>query len=167
MSADRPIKRIWPLRLLLPLAALLPFWAAGLFLAFAPATPSERILADITSLAEARVLPVNPGFAYFDLHIDPVHQQRWVRSLNLKPIPFGQERTIPQFHTLDTWPSPRPGNRPPFIVEEVRQWWKLRQHSINYGFFLETDDGSLLVLDLEGDLLFGWGHAATFRELLN
>lgn len=161
------VHRIWPMRLIVPVACLFIFWAIGIFLALKPERTTQSLLAEVTTLANARLLPIEPGHVFFQLEVDPVHQQRWVRSLGLNPIPFGQTYTFPQYHALLTWEKPDGFIRPPYGEVEVRDWWDLRLRKISYGFFLSWEDGSILILDLQSDMLLGWGKAHHFPNIMN
>jgi hypothetical protein len=101
------------------------------------------------------------------LEVDPIDQQRWVKSLQLDPISEADPFFIPTYHTLDTWQKGQGFVRPPYADIEVREWWKLRLRTVRYGFYHQWDDGSILLLDLESDLLIGWSYAARLPDLLN
>lgn len=165
-SPGKP-RRVWPMRLIVPVAAIVLCWAGGLYWALKPPATTQSIITDVTSLASARTLAIEPGQIFFQLEVDPIHQQRWVRSLGLLPIPFGKTFTLPQYHALDTWEKPEGFIRPPYAEVEVREWWDLRLRRISYGFFHEWEDGTVLIMDLQADLLLGWGHARNFPELMN
>jgi hypothetical protein len=155
------------MRLIIPVLSIFVFWAAGLYWALKPPATTQSIVADVTSLANARILAIEPGQIFFQMDIDPVHQQRWVRSLGLLPIPYGRTFTLPQIHALETWEKPDGFIRPPYAEVEVREWWELRLRSISYGFYHEWEDGTILILDLQGDMLLGWGQARNLPELMN
>jgi hypothetical protein len=160
-------RRVWPLRLILPVAAIVLCWAGGLYWVLKPAESAQSIVNRVTSLAKARVLIIEPGQVFFQLPIDPIHQQRWVQSLGLDPIPYGRTLEIPNFHALDTWAKPDGFIRPPYAAVEVEEWWDLRLREVSYGFYHRWDDGSFIVLDLGTDTLVGWARASRLPELLN
>lgn len=166
-SAPAKPRRIWPLRLILPVAAIVLFWASGLYWALKPPTMAAEVVTQVTTLARARLLLIEPGQVFFQLPVDPAHQQRWVRNLGLDAIPMGQTLEIPQYHALDTWEKPDGFIRPPYGAVEVREWWNLRLRTVNYGFYHEWEDGSIIILDLGSDMLVGWARADRLPELMN
>lgn len=161
------VRKVWPMRLILPVVSIFLFWAAGLWWALKPPATTQSIIEDLSSLSDARIVAIEPGQIFFQLEVDPIHQQRWVRSLGLLPIPFGKTLNLPTYHALDTWEQPDGFIRPPYAEVEVREWWDLRLRRISYGFYHEWEDGTLLVLDLQGDLLIGWGQARNLPDLMN
>jgi hypothetical protein len=160
-------RRIWPLRVLVPIFAVFICWGGGIFWVFKPEPTAQNILTQVTTLARARVMVIEPGQIFFQLEVDPINQQRWVQSLGLIPVSETEPILIPTYHTLDTWQKSSGFVRPPYANIEVREWWKLRLRTIRYGFFHEWEDGSILILDLESDLLIGWSRAQRLPELLN
>ncbi len=161
------VRRIWPLRLIAPLVAIVLCWAGGIWWALRPEPTAASILPTITSLANARVILIEPGIIYFNLPVDPIHQRRWIASLELEAIPSGQTIALPFFHTLETWSRPTGFVRPPYADIEVDEWWDLRLRKVSYGFYHRWDDGSIIVLDLESDQLIGWARARLLRQKLN
>lgn len=164
---SRKPRRIWPLRLILPLAALFLCWAAGIYWVLRPEPTAQEIVAKVTSLNAATVLIIEPGQVFFQLHVDPIQQQRWIRSLGLDPIPVNESIPIPYHLTLDTWEKPDGFIRPPYAAVEVREWWNLRLRVVKYGYVHRWEDGSYLLMDLESDMLIGWARAHRLPELLN
>jgi hypothetical protein len=167
---EKPEKpsRIWPMRVILPVLAVPLFWALGVYWwVFKPAPTAAETAARATSLASARALIIEPEMAFFQLQVDPIHQQRWIMSLNMNPIGRENVRTIPTFHALETWAKPEGFIRPPYSLVEVDEWWNLRLRKVKFGFSLDWEDGSALILDLESDTLIGWMPAGRLQEVLN
>ena len=50
---------------------------------------------------------------------------------------------------------------------EVEEWWNLRLRKVKFGFFLDWEDGSSLILDLESDTLNGWMRVERVPDVLN
>ena len=164
---ETKVRRVWPARLILTVVVLVLCWAAGLFWVFRPKPEAATIVAEITSLTRARVLIMEPEMVFFQLPVDPVHQERWIQSLGLEPVPAARQLTIPTYHALSTWEQPEGFVRPPYSTVEVEEWWELRLRPIRYGFAHEWEDGSILILDLESDLLIGWAEATRLPDILN
>lgn len=160
-------KRIWPIRVLLPIFAIFICWGGGIFWVFKPEPTAQNILDQVTTLARARVLVIEPGQIFFQLPVDPINQQRWVQSLELDPILETEPFLIPTYHALDTWQRSSGFVRPPYAAVEVREWWNLRLRTVRFGFYHQWEDGSILLLDLESDLLIGWSYAPRLPDLLN
>ena len=165
-TAGKP-RKIWPIRVLLPIFAIFICWGGGVFWVFKPEPTAQKILDQVTTLSRARVLVIEPGQIFFQLPVDPINQQRWVQSLGLDPISETEPFSIPTYHALDTWQKSSGFVRPPYAAVEVREWWNLRLRTIRYGFYHEWEDGSILILDLESDFLIGWSYASRLPDLLN
>lgn len=164
----RKRRRIWPIRLITPILAILLCWTGGIYYwVLRPEPTASEIVGKVTSLAVARVIIIEPEMVFFQLQVEPIHQQRWIMSLNLDPIPRGELWTIPTFHSLRTWAKPEGFIRPPYAVVEVNEWWDLRLRKVKFGFTHTWEDGSTLILDLESDTMIGWMHANRLTELLN
>jgi hypothetical protein len=142
-------------------------WAGGIYWVFKPQESAQSIVSGVTTLSRARVLIIEPGQVFFQLPVDPIHQQRWVQSLGLDPIPYGRTYSVPSYHAIDAWAKPEGFVRPPYAAVEVREWWDLRIREVSYGFLHEWDDGSFIVLDLGTGMLIGWARAKRLPELLN
>lgn len=166
-SATGKPRRIWPLRVLVPIFAVFLCWGGGIFWVVKPEPTAQNILSQVTTLSRARVLVIEPDQIFFQLEVDPINQQRWVQSLQLMPISETDPILVPTYHTLDTWQRGNGFVRPPYADIEVREWWDLRLRIVQHGFFHEWEDGSMLILDLESDLLIGWSRALRLPELLN
>lgn len=160
-------RKVIPLRLILPIAAIIVCWGLGIFYVFRPEPTAQKMLPEITTLARADVLIIEPGQVFFQLPVDPVNQHRWVQTLELNPVSAEETLAIPTMHTLRTWEKPEGFIRPPYAAVEVREWWDLRLRPITYGFYHQWEDGSILILDLESDLLIGWAHIKRLPDLLN
>ncbi|MGC9451046.1 MAG: hypothetical protein ACP5I4_06315 [Oceanipulchritudo sp.] len=160
-------RRLWPMRLIIALVALVAGWAGGLYWALRPEPTAAEISGTITSLANARTMVIEPQMVFFQLPVDPVHQHRWQKALGLNPISRHDPIPIPTFHTLSTWEKPEGFIRPPYGVVEVEEWWNIRTRKVSFGFIHEWEDGSVLILDLESDLLIGWANVHLLKELLN
>jgi len=161
------VRRVWSLRLIFTVIVLVLCWAGGLFWVLRPEPTATSIVAQITSLANARVMVFEPDMVFFQLEVDPIHQERWVKSLGLKPIDRGSILPMITYHALDTWTRPEGFVRPPYSVTEVNEWLDLRIRRVEYGFFYRWDDGSILILDLQSDILLGWGYARRYPQLFN
>jgi hypothetical protein len=100
-AGEKP-RRIWPLRVLIPIFSIFLCWGGGLYWVFKPEPTAQNMLTQVTTLARARVLVIEPGQIFFQLKVDPIDQQRWVKSLQLDPISEADPFFIPTYHTLDT-----------------------------------------------------------------
>ncbi len=160
-------RRVWSLRLIFTVIVMVLCWAGGLYWVLRPEPTAASIVSQITSLSSAKVMIFEPDMVFFQLPVDPIHQERWVKSLELKPIPRGEAMVMPTYHALDTWSRPEGFVRPPYSVTEVDEWLDLRTRKIAYGFSLTWEDGSVIILDLESDMLIGWGYAERYPEILN
>jgi len=160
-------KRVWPMRLYVAIAAVLIGWGGGISWIFRAQPTAEEIVSSVIALNPASVITIEPGQVFFQLPIDPIHQQRWVRSLAMNPIPVDTHIYIPHHHTLETWTQASAFVRPPYAPIEVREWWDLRLRDVTYGFTMDWEDGSTLILDLESDMLIGWMNAKHLPEVLN
>ncbi|HSH09582.1 MAG TPA: hypothetical protein VK995_04295, partial [Oceanipulchritudo sp.] len=121
----------------------------------------------LASLRNARTIVFEPDMVFFQLEVEPSHQERWIQSLRLKPLEKDAFLTMPTYHALDTWTRPEGFVRPPYAMVEVEEWLDLRLRKIQYAFVHRWDDGSILILDLESDMMIGWGYAKRYPELLN
>ena len=166
-KAEMKVRRVWSIRLILTVALLCVCWAVGIFWVFRPEPTAAKIIFDVTSLNSARKKIMEPEMVFFQLPVDPVHQERWIQSLKLQPIPDGQIVSVPTYHALDTWEKTSGFIRPPYSETEVAEWWDLRLRNIRYGFVHRWEDGTFLILDLESDMLIGWAKAKTIPEFLN
>lgn len=155
------------LRRALPLLGMLLCWGLGSWLAWRPEPGAGSQLARLQSLASARMVVIEPDWVYFSLPVEPIHQDRWVRSLNLKPIPFNDAIPVPNLHALETWEKRAQFVRPPYAIAEVEAWWALRRRKVTYGFFRDLGDGALLVMDLEANALVGWASPQQLRGIFN
>lgn len=161
------VRKIIPIRLILPVVAIFICWGLGIFHASRPEPKAAKMLPGITTLARAEVLIIEPGQVFFELPVDPVNQNRWVTSLGLNEIDPEAPISVPTMHTLVTWEKPQGFIRPPYAAVEVREWWDLRMRNVAYGFYHRWDDGSILIFDLEADILIGWAEVSRLQELLN
>lgn len=161
------VKRIWPLKLILPMAAILLIWGWGIYNEVKPPSKTQKVVARSTTLTNSRKIPVEPGYLFFQMDVDPAHQQRWARTLGLDPIPRGDSYGLPHFHSLETWPEPEGYFRAPYSEAEVREWWNLRMNEVSFGFYHQWPDGSLIILDLKNDRLIGGGEAEQLTTILN
>jgi len=167
-SARQPnAKRIWPLKLLAPIAAGLIIWAWGIYTEIKPPAKAGKIISTSSTLLNAEKIIIEPGYLFFQLQVDPAHQQRWARNLGLSAIPRNESYGLPRLRAIENWLSTEGYVRPPFSESEVREWWGLQMNEVSYGFYREWPDGSLLILDLENDILIGGGLAEHFTALLN
>lgn len=165
--ADIKIRKVWSIRLILSVASIVIFWTAGTFWALRPEPTAANILLEVSSLNSARLKVMEPEMVFFQLDVDPSHQERWIQSLKLQPLEAGRVLRLPTYHALDTWEKPSGYVRPPYSDTEVQEWWNLRLSEIRYGFVHRWEDGSILILDLESDTLIGWSRARHLPELLN
>jgi hypothetical protein len=160
------VRRIWPMRLIAVTACTVLFWIAGLVYPFLPVRTTEEIIAPVAPLRQATRVAIEPGFIYFERPVDPIHQQRWVQTLELDPIPFGRSLSVPAYEVLISWERPEVLIPPPFSGESVAEWWNPRQRRVAHGFYHQWEDGSLLILDLQRNALVGWGQARHFAAYM-
>jgi len=161
------VKRIWPLKLISPIVLIFVVWSWGVFSELRPPAKTQKVISTSNTLKDAQTLPVEPGYLYFQLQVDPALQQRWARNLGLAPIPRDAAYELPRFSLLESWEQREGFVRPPYSDGEVREWENLHMHSVRTGFFREWPDGSLLILDLQHDRLIGGGWAEAFTSVLN
>ena len=166
-KAAQKVRRVWSIRLILSVVFLIGCWTGGIYWVLRPEPTAAKIVAQVASLKPARVKIFEPEMIFFQLKIDPAHQERWISSLRLQPLRQNQVLKLPTYHALDTWEQPDGFIRPPYSETEVSEWWNLRIRNIQYGFIYTWDDGSLIILDLESDTLIGWAKAKLIPELLN
>jgi hypothetical protein len=160
-------KRVWSLKLIFSVAAMVLCWFGGTVWVLRPEPTASAIVAETTSLSNARVIVMEPQTIFFQLEVDPAHQERWIQSLEMDPVDTENPVSIPTYHALDTWEKPSGFIRPPYADVEVDEWWNLRQRTIRYGFIRTWEDGTVLILDFESDSLIGWGRAKAFPEVMN
>jgi hypothetical protein len=160
-------KRVWAPKLIFSLAATAICWTAGGLWVLRPEPTAASVLAEVTTLNNARVIVIEPTMVFFQLDVDPVHQERWIQNLKMDPIPTETPVAIPTYHALDTWEKPNGFIRPPFGDVEVKDWWKLRLRDVRYGFSRTLDNGSILILDFESDTIIGWAQARQLPQVLN
>lgn len=146
--------------------AVVACWALGLFLFLQPRPTATEAALSLISLAQADLIAIEPGQVFFQLKVPPIHQRRWSQSLGLEPIPGGRIIRVPQHHALSTWAQPAGYFDPPFAESEVRDWWELRFRKIINGYYRELEDGGILVLDLNDDLLIGWAGIDQLKDEL-
>jgi hypothetical protein len=166
-KADIKVKRVWSIRLILTVVLVVACWAGGIIWALKPEPTAANIVTTVTSLTSARKIVMEPDMIFFQLPVDPAHQERWIQSLGLLALDPEEELPIPLFHSLDTWEKSRGYIRPPYSETEVNEWWDLRLRKIRYGYVHEWEDGTILILDLESDTLIGWAYAKRLPDLLN
>jgi hypothetical protein len=154
------------MRLIAVIACMVLFWIAGLTYPFLPVRTTEEVIAPIAPLRQATRVIIEPGFIYFELPVDPIHQQRWVQTLELDPIPFGRSFVVPAYEVLINWEQPEVFIPPPFSEESVAEWWTSRERRVAHGFYHQWEDGSLLILDLQRNALVGWGRARHFAAYM-
>ena len=160
-------RRIWSLKLIFSVAAMVLCWIGGVFWVLRPEPTAAAIVAETTSLSNARVIVMEPQTLFFQLDVDPAHQERWIQSLEMSPVDTENPVSIPTYHALDTWEKPSGFIRPPYADVEVDEWWNLRLQVVRYGFTRTWEDGTILILDFESDTLIGWGRAKAFPEVMN
>ena len=161
------VKKILSLKLIITLAAVVICWSAGIFWVLRPEPTAASIVAEVITLNRARKIIIEPKMVFYQLDVDPVHQERYIQNLKLKPISEESPLIIPTYHALDTWEKPNVFIRPPYADVEVEEWWDLRKRVIRYGFTKKWEDGSALILDFESDTIIGWTQAKLLSEVLN
>lgn len=161
------VRRVWSIRLILTVVFVMACWAGGILWVFRPEPTAASVVSGVISLNSARTKIMEPEMVFFQLPVDPVHQERWIQSLQLQPIPEGQDISIPTYHALDTWEKPSGFVRPPYSETEVNEWWELRLRKVRYGFTYTWEDGTILILDLESDTMIGWAKAKNLPPILN
>ncbi|MEX0332280.1 MAG: hypothetical protein AB3N64_12740, partial [Puniceicoccaceae bacterium] len=166
-KAEMKVRRVWSIRLILSVVFLIACWAVGILYVFRPEPTAANILMEVSTLNSARTKIMEPEMVFFQLPVDPVHQDRWIQSLQLQPLREGQVISIPTYHSLDTWEKPSGFIRPPYSETEIDEWWDLRLREVRYGFIHRWDDGTILILDLESDSMIGWAKARNLPEILN
>jgi hypothetical protein len=160
-------RRVWSLKLIFSVAVMVFCWIGGVFWVLRPEPTAAAIVTETTSLSSARVIVMEPKTIFFQMEVDPAHQERWIQSLEMNPIDTENPVSIPTYHALDTWERPSGFIRPPYSDVEVTEWWNLRLQEIRYGFTRTWEDGTILILDFESDTLIGWGRAKAFPEVMN
>ncbi len=166
-EASKSAKRVWSPKLIFTVVSLVACWIVGLLWALIPEASAESIVAEIATLNQARLIVVEPKMVYFQFDVDPVHQERYIKNLNLKPIPKDEPIPIPTYHALSTWEQVGVYVRPPYANIEVKEWWDIKKRDIQYGFYRQWEDGSILILDFESDTILGWAQAKYLKEILN
>ncbi|MEX0325664.1 MAG: hypothetical protein AB3N33_06210 [Puniceicoccaceae bacterium] len=166
-KAEMKVRRVWSIRLILTMVFIITCWSAGVLYVFRPEPTAANILMEVSSLNSARKKIMEPEMVFFQLPVDPVHQDRWIQSLQLQPLREGQVISIPTYHAFDTWEKPSGFIRPPYSETEIDEWWDLRLREIRYGFVHRWEDGTILILDLESDSMIGWAKAKNLPEILN
>jgi hypothetical protein len=161
------VKKIWSLKLIITLVALVGCWAGGFWYVFRPEPTAAMKVAEVISLNDASKIVLEPDTVFFQLPVDPIHQERWIESLGLKPINEQEGTRIPTYHALSNWEQPDKYIRPPYALVEVDEWMNLKLRDVRYGFELIWDDGTILILDLESDLMIGWTRISKLDEVLN
>ncbi len=175
MSGKKPVeveftgkpKRIWSLKILFTLTSVVICWTVGIYWVLRPEPTAASLLAEITTMSRAKTIVVEPNMVFFQLEVDPMYQERYIRNLKLKPVLEENSIPIPTYHALDTWEKPKTFIRPPYADVEVDEWWDFRRRDIKYGFTKTWEDGSVLILDFESDTIMGWVDVKVLPEVLN
>ena len=157
---------LMPFSLVLALLVFFGGWTWGLSRLLNPTPAPTEVVAGIDALKDARTFSIDPDMVFFQMPVEAVHQDRWVRSLQLDPIPYNESVLLPRYQGLTTWDatSDSTAGEPP-AWNQVEVWWKPRRAEIAYGFYREWPDGSQLLLDLEGNRLSGWIRTDHLRDL--
>lgn len=166
-EADAHVRlSLMPLSLVLALLVFFGGWTWGLSRLLNPTPAPTEVVAGIDALKDARTFSIDPDMVFFQMPVEAVHQDRWVRSLQLDPIPYNESVLLPRYQGLTTWDatSDSTAGEPP-AWNQVEVWWKPRRAEIAYGFYREWPDGSQLLLDLEGNRLSGWIRTDHLRDL--
>jgi hypothetical protein len=166
-EATGKMRKVWSLRLILTVIAIVLCWSGGLYWVFRPEPTAASRVTEMVTLNDANMIVLEPDMVFFQLPIDPIHQKRWIESLGMEPVPIDGSLTIPTYHALSSWEQPNKYIRPPYAWVEVDEWWELKLRRIRYGFEYRWDDGSILILDLESDMLIGWSRVKHLPELMN
>lgn len=160
-------KRVWSIKLILPLVALVACWAGGLWWALRPEPTAAMKIAEVVTLSNASKIVLEPDTVFFQLPVDPIHQERWIQSLGMQPINEQIGVRIPTHHALSIWEQADKYIRPPYALVEVDEWMDIKLRDVRFGFKYEWEDGCIIILDLESDQMIGWTRIKDLSNLMN
>lgn len=166
-QATGPVKRIWSLKLIFPLIALFACWTGGVWWALIPEPTADMKVAEVATLNGATKIVLEPDTVFFQFPVDPIHQERWIQTIGMKPIDDTVGIRIPTHHALSQWEKPNTYIRPPYALVEVDEWLNIMQRDVRFGFQLNWEDGSILILDLESDQMIGWASISEIDKIMN
>ncbi len=161
------VRKVWPLKLILALVANVVCWSGGLWWVLRPEPTAAMQITEVVTLSGASKIVLEPDTVFFQLPVEPIHQERWIQSIGMKPINERKGIRIPTYHTLSVWEQPNKYIRPPYALVEVDEWLDLKLRNVLYGFEFNWEDGSILILDLESDQMIGWTKISHLDEVMN
>ncbi|MEX0323670.1 MAG: hypothetical protein AB3N63_16025 [Puniceicoccaceae bacterium] len=169
-ASEQPVgkaKRVWSIKLILPLVALVACWAGGIWWALRPEPTAAMKVAEVVTISSASKIVLEPDTVFFQLPVDPIHQERWIQTLGMQPINEMEGVRIPTHHALSIWEEPNKYVRPPYALVEVDEWMNIKLRDVRYGFVYEWEDGCIIILDLESDQMIGWTRIKDLSEVMN
>jgi hypothetical protein len=163
-------RTVAPIPVWLTFIALAAAWTYGLLQLSEKTLPLEKqvnLSAELFTDAEVQVF--EPSVVVFQKPVEASDPSSWVKAFDLEAI--GRRAMILRLDLehLQGWSTIDEGTgelyTAPESLDTVAQWWEAGQVEVQQGYFRRWDDGSLLLLDIEGNRLYGWLKLEAVLEL--